>query len=402
MDGSHTGELTSAKLDFVEKLPLLSRAHVELTNRISNKELNLTFQVAGYEMQLQKISPERKTLDPNWSRFVISSDGMDALVHINVDILPLLLSAANYTQSSEDWSETTKNLVMAHFLNPLLASLGGSLFQTCNVALEPSERTVSQDNYALWFSLKSDLLPDPEAKIHLSAESGFFKPLLELIETQSESKATNSIMSFEEILSWRSPCFEIPVATALKFRVGDVVLLDRAWPGENVSFVWLGRSLVASVSTAASAPDKFHAEKNETEFGIEDQFNYRLPNDETVVEDDDPDGEYSITQKDPLRLAENFSQASSVKRPDLEEDSVLKIDGKADRLLNNVPVTLSVEFDRITKPLAELSDLGEGAILPFKNTKPERVSLLANGKRFADGELVRIDDQLGVRLTRMV
>jgi len=188
MDGSHTGELTSAKLDFVEKLPLLSRAHVELTNRISNKELNLTFQVAGYEMQLQKISPERKTLDPNWSRFVISSDGMDALVHINVDILPLLLSAANYTQSSEDWSETTKNLVMAHFLNPLLASLGGSLFQTCNVALEPSERTVSQDNYALWFSLKSDLLPDPEAKIHLSAESGFFKPLLELIETQSESK----------------------------------------------------------------------------------------------------------------------------------------------------------------------------------------------------------------------
>lgn len=69
--------------------------------------------------------------------------------------------------------------------------------------------------------------------------------------------------------------------------------------------------------------------------------------------------------------------------------------------IDDVPVTLSLELDRVEVTFASLSDLRTGSVIPFKTGKPESVRVLANGKPFATADLLQIDGRLGVRITAL-
>ncbi|MEM8773859.1 MAG: FliM/FliN family flagellar motor switch protein [Pseudomonadota bacterium] len=66
--------------------------------------------------------------------------------------------------------------------------------------------------------------------------------------------------------------------------------------------------------------------------------------------------------------------------------------------LDQMPVLITAEFDRAEFSMAELNKLGEGAVIPFQNKTPENVTLFANGKRFANGHLVRVEDRVGIQV----
>ena len=69
--------------------------------------------------------------------------------------------------------------------------------------------------------------------------------------------------------------------------------------------------------------------------------------------------------------------------------------------LSDIPVTLSVELGRTTVSFLEVQDLTEGSLMPFDSSRPEKVSLLANGRKIADAELVMIESKVGFRITKM-
>ena len=64
-----------------------------------------------------------------------------------------------------------------------------------------------------------------------------------------------------------------------------------------------------------------------------------------------------------------------------------------------IPATLVVELGRASLPLAQLARLQAGELIELDRDPREPVELTCNGRLVARGELVQIDDRLGVRLT---
>lgn len=70
-------------------------------------------------------------------------------------------------------------------------------------------------------------------------------------------------------------------------------------------------------------------------------------------------------------------------------------------LILDVPVQLSVELGRVKMPLREVMELKEGSVLPLNKSAGEPVSLYVNEQLMARGEIVLVEDFLGVRITEL-
>ncbi|MGX5844369.1 type III secretion system cytoplasmic ring protein SctQ [Mesorhizobium sp. ArgA1] len=69
--------------------------------------------------------------------------------------------------------------------------------------------------------------------------------------------------------------------------------------------------------------------------------------------------------------------------------------------LDELPVALAFEMGRTAMALGEVRQLAPGAIVPLADVTNETVDIIANGKRVGRGEIVRIGENLGVRIVRM-
>ena len=67
----------------------------------------------------------------------------------------------------------------------------------------------------------------------------------------------------------------------------------------------------------------------------------------------------------------------------------------------DLPVTLVVELGRLSLPLARLADLKAGDVVELGRDALHPVDLTSGGTLVARGELVQIDAELGVKLTRI-
>ena len=68
---------------------------------------------------------------------------------------------------------------------------------------------------------------------------------------------------------------------------------------------------------------------------------------------------------------------------------------------DGLPVTIAFELGRKAMPLSEVSALAPGAVVQLAGTSGDTVSIIAQGKRIGQGEIVRIGDALGVRIVRI-
>jgi len=64
----------------------------------------------------------------------------------------------------------------------------------------------------------------------------------------------------------------------------------------------------------------------------------------------------------------------------------------------NVDVTVSAELGRVTVPIGELLQLGEGSVLEMHRPVSGPIDLMAQGVRIARGEVVVVDDCFAVRI----
>ena len=68
----------------------------------------------------------------------------------------------------------------------------------------------------------------------------------------------------------------------------------------------------------------------------------------------------------------------------------------------NVDLELRVELGRVSMPIREILDLSSGAIVDMKKVVGEPMNVFVNDKLLAKGEVVVVDDVLGVRITEIV
>jgi flagellar motor switch protein FliN/FliY len=72
------------------------------------------------------------------------------------------------------------------------------------------------------------------------------------------------------------------------------------------------------------------------------------------------------------------------------------------RRLSDVPMELSVEIGRTRMTVGETLDLRVGSIVTLDRLAGEPVDLLVNGTLIARGEVVVVDEQFGLRVTKIM
>ncbi|MGD9494923.1 MAG: flagellar motor switch protein FliN, partial [Armatimonadota bacterium] len=68
----------------------------------------------------------------------------------------------------------------------------------------------------------------------------------------------------------------------------------------------------------------------------------------------------------------------------------------------DVPLSLTVELGSTEMPLAEVLRLDAGAVITIDRLPGEPIDLLINGRHFARGEVVVINETFGFRITELV
>jgi flagellar motor switch protein FliN len=68
----------------------------------------------------------------------------------------------------------------------------------------------------------------------------------------------------------------------------------------------------------------------------------------------------------------------------------------------DIPVQLSVVLGKATMPLNQLLRLGRGAVVELDRKVGEPIDILVNNRLVARGEVVVVDDHLGVTMTEIV
>ena len=71
-------------------------------------------------------------------------------------------------------------------------------------------------------------------------------------------------------------------------------------------------------------------------------------------------------------------------------------------VLQNIPVTLSVEVGRATIKIRDLMRLTQGSVVELDRIAGEPLNLLVNNTVVAQGEVVLVNERYGIRLTRVV
>lgn len=71
-------------------------------------------------------------------------------------------------------------------------------------------------------------------------------------------------------------------------------------------------------------------------------------------------------------------------------------------MLLDVNLEVTVELDRKIVTVAELLKLGKGSIVELEKSAGEPLDIFVNGRKFAEGEVVVIDDKFGIRITQLL
>lgn len=71
-------------------------------------------------------------------------------------------------------------------------------------------------------------------------------------------------------------------------------------------------------------------------------------------------------------------------------------------VLQNIPVTISVEVGRTSLKIRDLMRLTQGSVVELDRLAGEPLDLLVNNTLVAQGEVVLVNERYGVRLTSVI
>ncbi len=126
--------------------------------------------------------------------------------------------------------------------------------------------------------------------------------------------------------------------------------------------------------------------------------------DEDPMPEDDPVPQKQKREKksqdDPLKKDPEPISVSKVQFPTLnpvESGKPLPND-----VFSAIPISLSVELGRSQVSLKEVYELTEGSIIELERLVGEPLDLVVNGQVIAQGEVVAIDNNYGLRVTHII
>lgn len=86
---------------------------------------------------------------------------------------------------------------------------------------------------------------------------------------------------------------------------------------------------------------------------------------------------------------------------DFNEQECLGMNGDVTAVYN-VPVQISAVLGRATMPVSQLLKLGRGAVVELDRRVGESIDIFVNNRLVARGEVVVIDERLGITMTEII
>ena len=108
--------------------------------------------------------------------------------------------------------------------------------------------------------------------------------------------------------------------------------------------------------------------------------------------------------KDTTMTEEDYV-ATEIVSPENIEDSAAKEQTAGDRDLDfilDIPLEVSVELGRTRMLINDLLQLGQGSVVELTKLAGEPMEIFVNGRLFARGEAVVVNEKFGVRLTDVI
>jgi flagellar motor switch protein FliN/FliY len=96
---------------------------------------------------------------------------------------------------------------------------------------------------------------------------------------------------------------------------------------------------------------------------------------------------------------------------DLDNNAEIKPEGLGEEVkknkidsdvLQNIPVTISLEVGRTSLKIRDIMSLSQGSVVELDKLAGEPLDLLINNTKVAQGEVVLVGDKYGVKLTNVV
>jgi flagellar motor switch protein FliN/FliY len=99
----------------------------------------------------------------------------------------------------------------------------------------------------------------------------------------------------------------------------------------------------------------------------------------------------------------NTTPSESAGNDELKNKTLATLEDEMDLdVLQNIPVTLSVEVGRTGMQIRDLLRLSEGSVIELDRVAGESIDILVNNTVIARGEVVVINERYGVRLTQVL
>lgn len=98
----------------------------------------------------------------------------------------------------------------------------------------------------------------------------------------------------------------------------------------------------------------------------------------------------------PNSVPESEQQLSSAQTPEATGTGETNLESP-----DGIPVEIQIRLGRVVMPLGELQELRAGAVVTLDHSLDDPVEILAGNKLVARGEIVVVEDQLGVRILQV-
>ena len=102
-------------------------------------------------------------------------------------------------------------------------------------------------------------------------------------------------------------------------------------------------------------------------------------------------------------MVESVEEKAHTEVPEVADEEVQEASegGDLDFILD-IPLDITVELGRTSMCIKDLLQLGQGAVVELSKLAGEPMEIFVNGKLFARGEVVVVNEKFGVRLTDIV
>ena len=125
--------------------------------------------------------------------------------------------------------------------------------------------------------------------------------------------------------------------------------------------------------------------------------------------DSDAPAQNTLSTQDNFSAQNNFSAETAFPSPTAQPHSFEHFSSSAGKVTNNdldmimdIPVQLTVELGRTKMPIKNLLQLAQGSVVELSAQAGEPLDVLINGFLIAQGEVVVVNEKLGIRLTDVI